>query len=94
MKQLIAALLLALCPSLSSAAAKCEPVARHRHLVATFGETVQARAMSNGVLVEIYANLETGSWSYLTVYPNGISCIENFGAGFYLLRPEPDPPNL
>ena len=44
-------------------------------LEAGFGETSQVQAMSLGQLVQIFANRETGTWTFVVTSPNGGACI-------------------
>jgi hypothetical protein len=50
-----------------------------------WGETVQARGLSaNGRMVELWANVDTGSWTITSTGPDGPICLEASGEGFEL----------
>ncbi len=47
-------------------------------LARVYGEVSQGGGLTNGrliVLVELYVNKETGTWTLVQTYPSGIACI-------------------
>lgn len=51
-----------------------------------YGETVQTSAMSqSGRLVEVTANVITGSWSVLITAPGQLTCLVDAGGAFELV---------
>ncbi|RVT82761.1 hypothetical protein DXV76_16125 [Rhodobacteraceae bacterium CCMM004] len=61
-----------------------------------FSETRQSIGMgANGVVVETFANLDTGSWTITVTLPDGVTCIAAAGEGFETLAealpPQGDP---
>jgi hypothetical protein len=48
-----------------------------------YGETRQAIGLSaNGTLIEIYANLQGGSWTITVTAPGGLTCLVDAGEGY------------
>jgi len=90
MKSVIAALIVSLSPSVAIAA-ECGPrdVAIIQ-LAERYGESrVSAGLADNGVIVETYANLATGSWTLGAVTPDGMFCLVATGQAFMLIAPTP-----
>ena len=91
----LVALILALLPLQAAARvpACADRGALLAHLAENWGETQQIIATSptGQFLVEVYANTETGTWSYLTTDPDNRTCIIAAGRNFELVGP-PDVP--
>ena len=52
-------------------------------LTERFGESVQNRGISEGgLLVEMWGNVDSGSWTALVTTPDSVSCIVASGQGF------------
>ncbi len=51
-------------------------------LAESYGETRQTIGLSRRGVVEIYANLETGTWSAIVTAPSGMSCMVAEGKSF------------
>lgn len=52
-------------------------------LTATYGESRQSIGMApQGRLVEVFASLETGTWTIMVTMPNGITCLIASGQSF------------
>jgi hypothetical protein len=57
------------------------------HLAARFGEAPLARGLAeNGVLLEIFAAQDGATWTAMTTYADGTSCLVAFGR-FWELTP-------
>ena len=56
-----------------------------------FGESVQSMGINNGVVFEMWANVETGTWTILMTLPDGMSCIPADGNGFERIDSEVSP---
>lgn len=86
-----AALLLAVLAS-PAAAQGTQQCAPHDAMTAMlgdrFGETVQSVALTSaGVLHEMFANLETGTWTAVLTRPGQPSCIAAEGQRFEVVEP-------
>ena len=58
-----------------------------------WGERVVAMGLSSTEsLVEIWANIDTGSWSVTVTMPAGPTCLVASGQGFELAQPPPGDP--
>src|SRR4030042_2066781 len=68
----------------ATAQAPCGPTAAiHEFLTVQFGEVLQAVGISEGAnLVEVWANLETRSWTLVMSSPDGVSCVFESGVEF------------
>lgn len=64
--------------------AACMPtVDAHTVLRDQYGETVQGAGLANsGMLVEVWANVETETWTVLLTRPDGITCVMASGTGY------------
>lgn len=61
-------------------------------LVETYGEVPQLEGVnSNGLLMQVFANEETGTWTAVMHRPDGMSCAVSHGGDFENL---PQQPNL
>ena len=61
-----------------------------KYLADEYGETVQMRGLtSNGLMFEVVANVETGTFTVILSNPAGIACQKAAGSGFQLT---PAPP--
>jgi hypothetical protein len=68
----------------STALANCAPreIVADR-LASKYGEAVQNIGINDrGQLVEIFANIETGSWTVVQTSPGGPACVVAAGQGF------------
>lgn len=53
------------------------------YLAAQFGESVQSMGMAaNGQVAEVWANTETGSWTFTVTLPTGMICLMASGTSF------------
>jgi hypothetical protein len=61
----------------AASAENCAERARAVQFLETdYGETAQSRGLSaEGLMVEMWANPETGTWTMLVTGPDGVSCI-------------------
>ncbi len=48
-----------------------------------FGEARLGSGMAGGILFELWASEETGTWTLLRVFPTGWSCIKAAGEGWH-----------
>lgn len=82
---------------MTAAAASAEPNCGPRaavvtHLSENFGESRQSIGMGqDGRVVELFASLETGSWTITVTLPNGTTCLVAAGEAFELLAVAPIP---
>jgi len=54
-------------------------------LAEDFGGTLRARGLNEqGLMVEVYASSETGTWAIVETEPNMWSCVSDTGTGFYV----------
>lgn len=76
-KALSTALAIALFAAPVAAQQQCGPRERFVQVMAErFGEARQVMAMtSNGMVLEIFANVEKGNWTALVSRPDGQSCV-------------------
>ncbi len=52
-------------------------------LAEKFGETRQSIGLANsGLIVEMWASAETGTWTFIATRPDGIACRIGSGTGF------------
>jgi hypothetical protein len=81
-----------LCATSAHAQSQCHPTpAIYEALVNAYGETrVMAGLQADGVLLEVWANRELGTWTMFFTLPNGQSCILTAGENFAEYRPEPN----
>lgn len=79
--------------SAASAEPNCGPrAAVIAHLSDTFGESRQSIGMGQeGRVVEVFASLETGSWTITVTLPNGTTCLVAAGEAFEVLAEAPIP---
>ena len=60
-------------------------------LADTYGETRQAAGLErSGALVEMFANMETGSWTAIASSADGTSCLLADGTGWQPDEAEPE----
>ena len=79
-------------PTLAEAAACAARPVVVKRLAETFGEgRVTAGLGGGGVIIETWANLETGSWTITITRPTGITCLVADGSAF-VLTADPAPP--
>ena len=50
-----------------------------QHLQEGYGEHVAGMGLAQGQIVAFYVNPETGTWTFVTVAPNGIACLRASG---------------
>lgn len=74
-------------PLAVSAQANCAPHAVIiDRLEGVFDETLQVIALTgNGMVMEVYANVETGTWTVVITAPSGPSCVVSAGQAFDLV---------
>lgn len=74
---LIVLIILALIfPRPSKAQANCAPRAVIvDRLVEQYGEARQAVGLTSNALIELFANDQTGSWTFIASLPDGTSCV-------------------
>lgn len=95
MKRLLA-LLATLC-AVSAPAAQAQNNCAPRdvvlnHLSERFGESRQSIGMGqDGHVIEVFASLETGTWTITVTLPNGVTCLVASGESFENLAEAPAP---
>ena len=84
MKAVVTALLLVACAPAHAQAPDCAPYDDVvTGLGEVFGESRQvAGLMGPSELLEVYANLGTGTWTVITVGPDGVACLRASGDNF------------
>ena len=60
-------------------------------LTEKYGETRQSLGVNRNILMmEVFANNDTGTWTVITTNPNGIACVRMYGDSFEaLISPDP-----
>ncbi len=48
-----------------------------------FGEARLGSGMGSGTIIELWASEETGTWTILQVFPNGMACVKAVGEGWH-----------
>jgi hypothetical protein len=62
-------------------------------LTSKYGETRQSAALDQqNRLVEMFANLDTGSWTALATSPSGRSCVVSYGHSYEPITEAPGDP--
>lgn len=62
------------------------------HLSENFGESRQSIGMGQeGRVVEVFASIETGSWTITVTLPNGTTCLVAAGRSFEVVAEAPIP---
>lgn len=89
----LTAILTFMTASAASAEPNCGPrAAVIAHLSDNFGESRQSIGMGQeGRVVEVFASLETGSWTITVTLPNGLTCLVAAGEALELLAEAPIP---
>lgn len=54
-------------------------------LTGQYGETQQSQGFGANVLMEVFANPETGSWTIAVTMPSGVTCLVASGADFHAI---------
>lgn len=87
----------ALCAVLLSASAAwaqeaCGPTEEiHKWLGEAFNERRHAQGINaSGMLIEVWGNAETGTFTVLATTPDGVSCLVTDGSAFAAFPPEPN----
>ena len=63
-----------------------------QHLSERFNESRQAIGMGpEGRVVEVYASLETGTWTITITLPSGLTCLVASGEAYENLAEDPSP---
>ena len=77
----------------ASAEPNCGPrAAVIAHLGDNFGESRQSIGMGQeGRVIEVFASLETGTWTITVTLPNGTTCLVAAGDAFEMLAEAPTP---
>lgn len=89
------ALIFALCATPVAAQTPCNSTtAIHDRLANVFQESRSATGIVEGseqtYLLEIWGNEQTGTFTVLMTYPNGLSCVVTAGQAFRQYQPEPN----
>jgi TRAP-type mannitol/chloroaromatic compound transport system substrate-binding protein len=84
----LAALLASALPAAAQSAANCaqrqQVISR---LASTYGETRQSIGLgANNQVVEMFASLETGTWTITVTTPNGLTCLVASGQAYEALE--------
>jgi hypothetical protein len=58
-------------------------------LAEKYGEVVVDQGLSTGGLAEMYANTDTGTWTFTVTTPNEITCLIASGEYFSRMAPTP-----
>ena len=84
MKQIVAGLAtIALTATVAQAQQACAPLdAVVDRLAGQFSESVRAEGFGNGVILQMWANTETGTWTVITIHPEGVACVRASGGNF------------
>jgi len=79
-------------PMSAVAQTQCGPTSGiYEALTNKHGETRAAAGIEpSGLLVELWANPETGTWTLFYTRPDGLSCAVSSGQGFQAYAPEPN----
>lgn len=85
--RLLAALVgLSLLPTLAQAVTCADHAALSERLAETWGESRQSIGLgTNGAVMEVFASLETGTWTIAMTQPGGPTCIVAAGEHFEAL---------
>lgn len=89
---MIRAAILAACVATPAVAQQCGPTeALSAFLGREYDEWPVARGLSQSgdAIVQIWANLETGTWTLVVVRPDGMSCMALTGQAFGMLERPP-----
>ena len=92
MKALALAAIAACLPMSAVAQTQCGPTAGiYEALTEKHGESrVMAGIEPSGLLIEVWANPETGAWTLFYTRPDGLSCAVSSGQGLEMFAPEPN----
>jgi phosphosulfolactate phosphohydrolase-like enzyme len=93
MRSLITAAVLAITATTAAAQSNCaERVMVVERLAERYGEMRQAIGLgANNSVIEVFANLESGSWTITVTMPNGTTCLVASGQSFELIEGELTP---
>lgn len=94
MKYLIAALAVSIAlPAFGQGQPSCYPRADVVSVLGgKYGESVQSRGIAaNGSLIEMWANVDTGTWTAVVSTPGGPSCVVASGNSFQRSDNAPSP---
>lgn len=62
------------------------------HLATKYGESVQSIGMAaNGLVAEVWANVQTGTWTFTVTQPDGMICLVASGTSFEHAPQAPEP---
>ncbi|NOD65753.1 hypothetical protein [Ruegeria sp. HKCCD6109] len=88
---LTAAAVLFACPVAAQNARNCGPrIAVIDRLADGYGETRQSIGLgANNAVMELYASLETGTWTITVTTPNDLTCLVASGQSFEALAESP-----
>lgn len=59
-------------------------------LYRNYGEELASRGLSAGMILETWANVETGTWTIIAVGPDLVACLVTSGDGFEAHSPRPN----
>lgn len=80
------AILLTACPAAAQAPRNCAETSKvASKLMEDFQEVPLLRGVNKQGVVQIWANLETGSWTATIMLPNGMTCMLSAGTDFEIL---------
>jgi hypothetical protein len=90
----VGAMLLATQHAFAQTNRNCAPRERVvQRLSTTYGESRQSIGLgSNNAVVEVFASIESGTWTITVTMPSGITCLVASGQGFETLTELPTPP--
>ena len=85
-KALLASLLVATCAAPVAAQQPSEFCASREKIVAElsdkYGETRQGYGLNGTGIIEVFVNTDTGTYTFLHSFPNGLSCIKAAGDAY------------
>lgn len=55
-----------------------------------FGESIVGQGLSQGAIIQLWANDDTGTWTIVAVSPNGGACMLSAGSDFQHSAPKPN----
>lgn len=91
MKQIVAGMAtIALSAGIAQAQQACAPTDAIANILSEqHGESIRAQGFTSGTVLQMWANEETGTWTVITVHPDGASCVRASGGNFVTFDPSP-----